>query len=72
MFSADSIYVGGRIYVQPHPQGAEHICELEACVSVFGIGSMVEKILDKNTRDSFGVTARFVARWAEQHGLLAS
>jgi hypothetical protein len=66
---ADSIYVGGRIYVLPHAQGVEHVCELEARVSVFGIGSMIEKILDKNTRESFSVTARFITRWADEHGL---
>jgi hypothetical protein len=68
---ADSIYVGGRIYVLAHAQGAEHVCELEARVSVFGIGAMVEKILEKNTRESFAVTARFVSSWADQHGLRA-
>ncbi len=66
---ADSIYVGGRIYVLEHAQGAEHVCELEARVNVFGIGTMVEKILEKNTRESFAVTAGFVARWADQHRL---
>ncbi len=68
---ADSVYVGGRIYVEPHPEGCKHVCEVEARVSIFGLGSMIEKILDKNTRESFAVTARFVNRWAVERGLSA-
>jgi hypothetical protein len=69
---ADAVYVGGRIYLEPHEQGATHICEIEARVSVFGIGSLIERILDRNTRQSFAVTARFTNDWAERQSLLHS
>ena len=67
----EQVYIGGTIRVSPHAQGAEHVCELEARVSGFGFGSVIARLLEKNTRASYEVTVAFTNRFAEERGWLA-
>ena len=60
----------GRVfYAEPHPEGTLHVVELDIVVKAFGFGSVVERMIEKNTRDSYKVTTEFVNRYAEERGL---
>jgi len=67
--ASDSTRVSGTIRAEPHPEGMLHVIELEIVVKAFGFGSMVERMIEKNTRDSYRLTTEFVNRYAEEHGL---
>jgi len=68
----DQVYIGGTIRVRAHPQGAEHVCDLEARVSGFGFGSIIAKLLEQNTRASYQITVDYTNRYAAERGWLAS
>ncbi len=67
----DQVYIAGTITLTANAQGAEHRCELETRVTAWGMGALIERVIDKGTRDSFQTTADFTNRWAEEHGLVA-
>ncbi len=67
--ASDSTRVSGSIRGEPHPEGMLHVVELEIVVKAFGFGSMVERMIEKNTRDSYRVTTEFVNAYAREHAL---
>jgi hypothetical protein len=67
----DSTKIGGSIIAQPHAQGMLHVVELDISISVFGLGGMIEKILEKNVRESYRVTTRFTNAYAVEKGYVA-
>ncbi len=67
--ASDSTRVSGTIRAEPHAEGMLHVVELEIEVKAFGFGSLVERMIEKNTRDSYRVTTEFVNAYAEQRGL---
>jgi hypothetical protein len=67
--ASDSTRVSGTIRAEPHPEGMLHVVELDIVVKAFGFGSMVERMIEKNTRESYKVSTEFVNRYAEEHGL---
>jgi hypothetical protein len=68
----ESTRIGGSITSKPHPEGMLHIVELDLHVSALGLGGMIEKLIEKNTRDSYKVTTRFTNAFAAEKGLLAA
>ncbi len=66
----DQLSVVGSVHLAPHPRGALHSVELVACVSAWGIGSLIESVIERNSRESFATTAVFTDRWAEEKGLI--
>jgi len=62
--------IGGVIHGEPHSEGMLHIVDLEVRVSAFGLGSVIERAVEKNTRESYKVTTRFTNAYAAEKGLL--
>jgi hypothetical protein len=67
--ASDSTRVSGSIRAEPHAEGMLHVVELDIQVSAFGLGGMVEKLIEKNTRESYRVTTAFTNRFAREQGL---
>lgn len=70
--AAGTTQVAGTIAVEPHAEGAKHVVELDVRVSALGLGGMIERAIEKSTRDSYRVTTEYTNAYAAQHGLLAS
>jgi len=68
--ASDSTRVSGSIRAEPHEAGMLHVVELEILVKAFGLGSVVERVIEKNTRDSYRVTTEYTNAYAERCGLL--
>jgi hypothetical protein len=69
--AAGSTQVSGTIRVEPHREGLRHLVELDVRVSALGLGSMIERAIEKSTRESYRVTTAYTNEFAAQHGLLA-
>ncbi|MDB4976569.1 MAG: hypothetical protein JWN48_4910 [Myxococcaceae bacterium] len=70
--AAGSTHVSGTIRVEPDAQGLKHLVELEVRVSALGLGSMIERAIEKSTRESYRLTTDYTNAFAERHGLLAA
>ena len=68
---AGTTSVSGTIRALPHASGMQHVVELDVSVSALGLGGMIERAIEKNTRDSYRVTTAYTNRFAEERGLLA-
>jgi Protein of unknown function (DUF2505) len=69
--AAESVKISGVIHTEPCPEGLRHVLNLEAKVNVFGLGSLFEHLIEKNTRDSYAVMREFTNQFAAQKGLRA-
>lgn len=69
--AAGTTKVRGRIRAEPHPEGMRHLIELEIEVRALGLGSLVERAIEKSTRESYRLTTAYTNRYAAEHGLLA-
>lgn len=69
---AGSTQVSGTIRVEPHAEGLRQLVELEISVSALGLGGLIERTIEKNTRASYRVTADYTNRFALAHGLPAT
>ena len=67
---AGSTQVSGTIRVEPHPEGLRHLVELVVSVSALGLGAMIERAIEKNTRESYRVNTAYTERFARARGLL--
>lgn len=65
----DQVSITGRIQLSPHAKGALHAVEVEARVTAWGVGALIERVIERNTRDSFAITTQFIDRWAAEKGL---
>ena len=65
----DQVDIRGRIHLEPHPEGCTHVCELNTRITAWGIGRLIERIVDRNTRESYTVFTAFTNRWAREKGL---
>lgn len=70
--ASEHAHIVGKIHLAAHPRGLRHMFELEARVSAFGLGALIERAVEKNTRDSFRKTAEFTDEYAARQGFLAS
>jgi hypothetical protein len=69
--ASDKVDIRGVIHTEPAAQGLRHVLDLSAKVSAFGVGPLFEKLIEKNTRDSYTVMADFTNRFAAQRGIAA-
>jgi hypothetical protein len=67
--AAGTTQIRGTIRVEPHPEGLKHVVDLDLNVSAFGLGGVIERAIEKNTRESYRVTTEYTNAFAEQHGL---
>jgi hypothetical protein len=62
----DKIRVSGETWLAPAGDGAvERVAEIDQSVSIFGIGSLVEKFMASATTESFDKQAAFIRRFLE-------
>jgi hypothetical protein len=69
--AAGTTQVSGIIHARPHAEGMLHVVELDVRVSALGLGSLVERAIEKSTRESYRVTTAYTNAFAARHGLLA-
>jgi len=69
--AAGTTNISGVITVSPHAEGMSHVVQLDVRVSALGLGTLVERAIEKNTRESYRKTTRYTNDYAEAHGLLA-
>jgi hypothetical protein len=65
-------HITGSIRAEPHSEGLRHIVDLDLRVSAFGLGSTIERAIEKSTRESYRVTTAYTNAFAAQRGLSAS
>lgn len=69
---AGDTQVSGVIRTLPHPEGMRHVVELEVRVSALGLGSLIERQIEKGTRESYLVTTAYTNAYAAEHQLVFS
>jgi hypothetical protein len=69
--ASESVRIRGVIRTEPIPEGLRHILDLEAKVSVFGVGTLFEHLIERNTREGYRVMREFTNQFAAAKGLLA-
>jgi len=69
--AANHTQIRGTIHLERHPEGAIHSCDLEVQVKAFGLGAMIERSIEQNTRESYKLNTEYTNAYARQHGLLA-
>ena len=68
---ADKIKITGEIWVEPTSEGKiDRVCSLEMTVSIFGIGSMVEKFMAGATTDSYAKQTKFTRDYIVENKLV--
>jgi hypothetical protein len=67
---ADKIRITGETWVEATADGKiERVCELDLSVSIFGIGSMVEKFMATTTAESYAKQTRFMRAFIQEKSL---
>src|SRR5688572_25085183 len=51
--------IGGTIRAEPTAEGTLQVIELEVSISAFGLGAIAERVVERNMRDSYRVTADY-------------
>jgi hypothetical protein len=67
--AAESTKISGVLRAEPDAAGMRHVCDLRAQVSAFGLGGLIEKVIEKNTRDSYRLTAQFTNEYVRRADL---
>jgi hypothetical protein len=70
--ASESVKISGVIRTEPIRQGLRHVLHLEARVKVFGLGSLFEHLIERNTRDGYAVMREFTNQFAAKKGLSAA
>lgn len=70
--AAGTTKVSGAIRVEPHPQGLRHIVELTIDVMALGLGTLVERAIEKNTRESYRIATAYTNDFARTRGLCSA
>jgi hypothetical protein len=65
-----STRITGTIRVAPRPHGLVQIVEFDVVVSAFGLGTLIERAIEKATRESYATMGAFTAEFAAAQGLL--
>jgi hypothetical protein len=69
--AADSTSISGVICAEPDPAGMRHVLELSVRVSAFGLGALIERVIENNTRASYRVTADYTNTFVQRPGFAA-
>jgi hypothetical protein len=68
--AANKIRTVGELWVEPRGEKRiERFIEVDIQVKIFGIGSMVEQLIEKQTRDLYDRAASFTNQWIREKGL---
>jgi hypothetical protein len=68
--AADRVKTTLTMWVEPRgDKRVERIVEVDSSVKVLGIGSMIEGIIEKQTRHNYDMAAEFTVRWIADKGL---
>ena len=68
---ADKIRITGETWVEPAGDGKiDRVCSIELSVSIFGIGSLVEKFMAGATTDSYAKQTRFTRAFIAENKLV--
>jgi hypothetical protein len=66
----DHTKISGVIHTQPNDKGGmEHVLHLTADITAFGLGTLLERAVESNTRDSYRRTVEFTDAYAARKGL---
>ena len=68
---AGTTKVTGVIRVAPHPEGCLQRVDIDARVSALGFGAMVERQIEKSTRESYRTATAHLNAYAAERDLLA-
>ena len=68
--AADRIKTKVAMWVEPRGhKKIERVVEVDSTVKVFGVGAIVEKLIEQQTRASYDSAAAFTNRWIAEKGL---
>jgi hypothetical protein len=68
--AADKIRTTITMWVEPHGEGkVDRFVEVDVSVKVFGVGKMVEGLIEKQTRQNYDAAADFTQKWIHEKGL---
>lgn len=66
---ADKINIGGEFWAEPRGEKKiERICQVSCDVSIFGIGGLVEGVIEKTTLDSYEKAYAFTNKFIAEKG----
>jgi len=60
------VTVKGYLHAVPHDSGAMHIMDVTAEVRLWGVGGLVERTIESNTREQTGKMIEFTNQYAQQ------
>ncbi len=64
---SDKLSIRGTFWVEPRGEKKiERICEIEVEVKIFGVGGAIESFIEKTTRESYDVAARFTNEFIKE------
>ena len=67
---ADKIRTHVELRVEPRgDKKCERIADIEVNVKIFGVGTVMEKFVEQQTRDAYDASARFTNGWIADKGL---
>jgi hypothetical protein len=66
--AAESTKISGVIRAEPAAGGMHHVVDLSLQVSAFGLGSLIERVIEKNTRESYRLTAEYTNTFVSSPG----
>jgi hypothetical protein len=67
---SDKVTIGGKFWVEPRgDKRIERLCDVDISVNIFGVGGVVEKFVEKETRDSYEKATAYTNAWLAKQGL---
>lgn len=67
---ADKIQMKVSLWVEPRgDKRIERIVDIDSSVKIFGIGKVIEGLIEKNTRESYDIAAAFTNQWIAEKAL---
>jgi hypothetical protein len=67
---ADKVQMKVVFWVEPRGEKqCERIVDIDSNVKIFGIGKVIEGLIEKNTRESYDVAASFTNKWIAEKAL---
>ncbi len=68
--ASDKILTSGELWVEPRgDKRVERFCAIQTQVKIFGIGKIVEDLIEKQTRANYDQAAVFTNRWIREKGM---
>ncbi len=65
----DRVLIQGETWLEPTAEGVERVCKLDVNVSMFGVGSIVERVIASSSEKSYARQADFVNIYIRERGL---